>query len=114
MQFASIVTLAPISVNASSVAVRCSLRAPAIVTLEHPILSSEWAANSPSAPTGKVKIGFVGHARRAKGFDLFVELAGSCSRDDIEFHVIGHSSPETDHLDTSKLARTPSKMPLLR
>ena len=43
-----------------------------------------------------------------------MELACSCSRDDIEFHVIGHSSPETDHLDTSKLARTPSKMPLLR
>jgi hypothetical protein len=38
----------------------------------------------------------------------------SCSRDDIEFHVIGHSSPETDHLDTAKLARTPSKTPLLR
>jgi len=88
--------------------------APAIVTLEHPILSSEWAANPPSATTGKVKIGFVGHARRAKGFDLFVELACSCSRDDIEFHVIGHSSPETDHLDTAKLARTPSKTPLLR
>jgi hypothetical protein len=88
--------------------------APAIVTLEHPILSSEWAANPPSGSTGKVKIGFVGHARRAKGFDLFVELASSCSRADIEFHVIGHSSPETDHLDTSKLARTPSKVPLLR
>ena len=86
----------------------------AIVTLEHPILSSEWGANPPSATTGKVKIGFVGHARRAKGFDLFVELACSCSRDDIEFHVIGHSSPETDHLDTAKLARTPSKTPLLR
>jgi hypothetical protein len=88
--------------------------APAIVTLEHPILCSEWAASRPSAPTGKVKIGFVGHARRAKGFDLFVELARRCSRDDIEFHVIGHSSPETDHLDTSKLARMPSRMPLLR
>jgi hypothetical protein len=88
--------------------------APAIVTLEHPILSSEWTANPRSVRTGKVKIGFVGHARRAKGFDLFVELADSNSRDDIEFHAIGHSSPETDHLDTSKLARKPSKMPLLR
>jgi len=87
---------------------------PAIVTLEHPILSSEWTASPPLTTTGRVKIGFVGHARRAKGFDLFVELACSCSRDDIEFHVIGHSSPETDHLDTSKLARKPSKMPLLR
>ena len=88
--------------------------APALVTLEHPILPSEWMAKPPLAPTGKVKIGFVGHARQAKGFDLFVELADSCSRDDIEFHAIGHSSPETDHLDTSKLARNLSKMPLLR
>src|SRR6516225_1285912 len=88
--------------------------APAIVTLEHPILPSEWTANPLLVRTGRVKIGFVGHARRAKGFDLFVELADSCSRDDIEFHAIGHSSPETDHLDTSKLARNPSKMPLLR
>jgi len=88
--------------------------APAIVTLEHPILSSEWTANSPLVPTRKVKIGFVGHARLAKGFDLFIELANTCSGDEVEFHAIGHSSPETDYLDTSKLARNPSKMPLLR
>jgi hypothetical protein len=87
---------------------------PAVVTLEHPILPSEWTANPPLTPTGKVKIGFVGHARRAKGFDLFVELAHRCSRDDIEFHAIGHSSSETDQLDLSKLALKPSQMPLLR
>jgi hypothetical protein len=86
----------------------------AIITLEHPILSSEWTRSRPSTSTGKVKVGFVGHARRAKGFDLFVELARCCPRDDIEFHAIGHSSPETDHLDTSGLARKPSRMPLLR
>lgn len=87
---------------------------PSIVTLEHPILPSEWAENSPSAGVERVKIGFVGHARRAKGFDVFVELANSCSRDDVEFHAIGHSSPETDHVDSSILARKPSKMPLPR
>jgi hypothetical protein len=88
--------------------------APSVVTLEHPILASEWTTNSPLVQTGTAKIGFVGHAHRAKGFDLFVELADSCRRDDIEFHAIGHSSPETDHLDTGKLARNPSKMPLHR
>jgi hypothetical protein len=87
---------------------------PAVVTLEHPILSSDWTENPPSTPNGKVKIGFVGHARQAKGFDLFVELAHRCSRDHIEFHAIGHSSPETDQLDLSKLARKPSQIPLLR
>jgi len=87
---------------------------PAIVTLEHPILRSEWAEDAPLAKAGKVKIAFVGHAREAKGFDVFVQLAGRCSRNDIEFHAIGHSSPETDHLDISALARKPSKTPLLR
>jgi hypothetical protein len=87
---------------------------PSIVTLEHPILRSEWAEDSPLAKVGKVKIAFVGHARGAKGFDVFVQLAGHYSRNDIEFHAIGHSSPETDHLDISALARKPSKTPLLR
>jgi hypothetical protein len=87
---------------------------PSIVTLEHPILRSEWAENRPLAGVGKVKIAFVGHAREAKGFEVFVQLADRCSRNDIEFHAIGHSSPETDHLDTGALARKPSKTPLLR
>jgi hypothetical protein len=87
---------------------------PSVVTLEHPILRSEWAEHPPSAGVGKIKIAFVGHTRGAKGFDVFVQLADRCSRDDIEFHAIGHSSPETDHLDTSALARRPSKTPLLR
>jgi hypothetical protein len=88
--------------------------APAVVTLEHPILCGEWAASRPRVQTGTVRIAFVGHARRAKGFDLFVELADSCSRNDIEFHAIGHSSPETDYLDVGKLARKPSRMPMPR
>src|SRR5206468_11552027 len=87
---------------------------PSIVTLEHPILRSEWAEDPSLAGVGRVKIAFVGHARQAKGFEVFVQLAGRCARTDIEFHAIGHSSPETDHLDTSVLARKPSKTPLLR
>jgi len=88
--------------------------APMVLTLEHPILSSEWAAHAPLAQTGKLKIGFVGHARQGKGYDLFLELADRCSRADLEFHAIGHSSPETDHLDARRLARIPSRMPLHR
>jgi hypothetical protein len=88
--------------------------APSMVTLEHPILRSEWAEDPPLARAGRVKIAFVGHARQAKGFDVFVQVAGRCSRNDIEFHAIGHSSPETDHLDTTALTRQPSKTPLLR
>jgi len=95
-----------------------------VLTLEHPILRSEWAENPPFADVGaenppfagvgKVKIGFVGHARQGKGFDVFVDLADHCLRDEVEFHAIGHSSSETDHLDTGKLSRKPSKKPLRR
>jgi hypothetical protein len=67
---------------------------PSIVTLEHPILRSEWAEDP--------------------RYDVFVQLADRCSRNDLEFHAIGHSSPETDHLDTNALTRKPSKTPLLR
>jgi hypothetical protein len=88
--------------------------APSIVTLEHPILTTEWGSNVPLPRAGKTRIGFAGHARRAKGFDLFVELASRCSRKDIEFHAIGLSSPETDDLNTSVLAREPSPTPLPR
>jgi hypothetical protein len=85
-----------------------------VLTLEHPILRSEWAENPPCAEVEKIKIAFVGNARQAKGFDVFVQLADHCLRDEIEFHAIGHSSPETNHLDTGKLARKPSKQPLGR
>lgn len=88
--------------------------ASSIVILEHPILISEWAKCSPLEPLGKIRIGFVGHARRAKGFDVFAELARGCSRADIEFCAIGLSSPETDHLDIGRLARKPSQIPLPR
>jgi hypothetical protein len=91
-----------------------SSMAPSIVTLEHPILTAEWANNVVMPRAGKIRIGFAGHARRAKGFDLFVELAYRCSRNDIEFHAIGLSSPETDDLDTGALAHKPSRTPLPR
>jgi hypothetical protein len=88
--------------------------APSILTLEHPILVSEWAEDPPLTRVGRIKIGFAGHARRDKGFDVFAELARSCSRPDIEFLAVGHSSPETDQVDITKLSRKPAKTPLCR
>jgi hypothetical protein len=88
--------------------------APSILTLEHPILVSEWAKNPPLTRVGSIKIGFAGHARREKGFDVFAELARSCLRPDIEFLAIGHSSPETDQVDITKLSQKPAKTPICR
>jgi hypothetical protein len=90
------------------------LIAPSILTLEHPILVSEWAEDSALTRVASIKIGFAGHARRDKGFDVFAELARSCSRPDIEFLAVGHSSPETDQVDITKLSRKPAKTPLCR
>jgi len=88
--------------------------APSILTLEHPVLVSEWARNPHLLRLGTIRIGFAGHARRDKGFDAFAELARRCLRPDIEFHAIGHSSPETEQVDTTNLFRKPAKMPLRR
>src|SRR5215472_5858200 len=88
--------------------------APSILTLEHPVLVSEWARSPHLLRLGTIRIGFAGHARRDKGFDAFAELARRCLRPDIEFHAIGHSSPETEQVDTTNLSRKPAKMPLRR
>ena len=80
---------------------------PALATLEHPVLVSEWPQAS-QQPHERLRIGFLGHARRAKGYEEFVDLARQAQRPALEFHAIGLSSSETDHLDVSALARRPT------
>lgn len=87
---------------------------PSIVTLEHPTLPSEWIEEMTPRPDGKVVVAFLGHARRAKGFPAFVELARRCGRTDLDFRAIGLSSPDTADLDVSALSRKPSPTPLPR
>lgn len=85
-----------------------------VITLEHSILLSEWSKPSPEPRDGKIRIAFLGHARRTKGFQIFVELATNCARPDIEFHAIGLSSYDTSDLDLHALSRSPSPTPLSR
>jgi len=85
-----------------------------IITLEHPILVSEWSEESPPVEDGKLKIAFLGNARRSKGFEVFANLAGSSERDDLQFESIGIAAPDTDHLDVSMLARKPSRTSMSR
>jgi glycosyltransferase involved in cell wall biosynthesis len=77
-------------------------------TLEHPILESEWCAQSPMDSPG-VKIAFLGHSSAGKGFDLFAELARKCRRPDLEFQAIGIADPASDQFDQSGLTRKPSR-----
>jgi hypothetical protein len=85
-----------------------------IVTLEHPILVSEWSEELPPIEGAKLKVAFLGNARRSKGFEIFANLARSSERDDIEFQSIGIAAPDTDHLDVSRLTRKPSRVSMDR
>jgi hypothetical protein len=85
-----------------------------IVTLEHPILVSEWGEEAPPTGGGKLKIAFLGNARRSKGFEVFANLARSSERDDLQFESIGVAAPDTDHLDVDILARKPSRTSMSR
>ena len=84
-----------------------------VITLEHPILVSEWSEETP--PSGDtLKIAFLGNARRSKGFEVFANLARSSQRQDLQFESIGIAAPDTDHLDVSMLARKPSRTSMSR
>ena len=84
-----------------------------VVTLEHPILVSEWSEEAP--PAGEtLKIAFLGNARRSKGFEVFANLARSSEREDLQFESIGIAAPDTDHLDVGMLVRKPSRTSMSR
>jgi hypothetical protein len=86
-----------------------------VITLEHPILPSEWSEETPPADDGRLKIAFLGNARRSKGFEVFTNLAQSATmRDDLAFESIGIAAPDTDHLDVSALVRKPSRTSMSR
>jgi hypothetical protein len=85
-----------------------------VVTLEHPILVSEWSEETPPADDGKLKIAFLGNARRSKGFGVFASMARMSEREDLAFESIGIAAPDTDHLDVSALARKPSRTSMSR
>jgi glycosyltransferase involved in cell wall biosynthesis len=85
----------------------------AVITLEHPILTSEWSKPAPPADDA-LKIAFLGNARRSKGFETFARLARETDRSDLEFQSIGVAAPDTDHLDIARLTRKPSRESMSR
>ncbi|HTJ62555.1 MAG TPA: hypothetical protein VL899_01990 [Alphaproteobacteria bacterium] len=86
-----------------------------VITLEHPILTSEWSEAKLPAADGPLKIAFLGNARRSKGFEVFVRLTQSASdREDLVFESIGIAASDTDDLDVSALRRKPSRTSMPR
>jgi hypothetical protein len=79
-----------------------------VVTLEHPVLESEWSPPRLPAPDGPLRVGFTGHCGRGKGFDRFVELAARFAGPDFAFHAIGRANPNVADLDLAPLARRPA------
>jgi hypothetical protein len=86
----------------------------AVVTLEHPILPSEWSDDAPPADSDRLKIAFLGNARRSKGFEIFLNLAQASIRDELTFESIGIAAPDTDGLDVGVLSRKPSRTSMSR
>lgn len=79
-----------------------------IITFEHPVLETEWAAPRLPEPMQPLRVGFTGHCGRGKGFDLFVQLADRFAGRDFEFYAIGRANSNASDLDLSRLARAPA------
>jgi hypothetical protein len=85
-----------------------------VETLEHPVLTSEWAPASATHRSDQFTVVFLGHARRAKGFEVFADLARCVRRVDLAFDAIGISSTDSDEVDQSGLRTKPSPTGLSR
>jgi len=85
-----------------------------IITLEHPVVPAE-CSNNLGRMHQKIRVGFLGHANRNKGFDIFCNIAKKCTNSNIEFHAIGiEAKTEAQPIDTSGLTRKPAKGGLSR
>lgn len=63
-----------------------------IVTVEHPVLESEWLEAKPFDKSKPITVGFVGHCGVGKGFDTFLALAEKFSGDKYQFYAIGKNN----------------------
>ncbi|HSD39602.1 MAG TPA: hypothetical protein VLC92_19005 [Rhodocyclaceae bacterium] len=87
---------------------------PAVRTLEHPSVVSEWPSDEDTqvGVDGPARIAFLGNASRTKGFNVFLSLAKACAGNGYEFHAIGIDAGIHDGLEA--LARRPAKGGLAR
>ncbi len=88
---------------------------PSIVTVEHPVLESEWLSAKPIEENKPIKVAFLGNCGKGKGFDKFLALAEKFSGEKYQFYAIGKNNiPEKDNLDFSGLTVQPANGHLAR
>lgn len=86
-----------------------------IEVIEHPVLQSEWMPPTNPNPERPIKVAFLGHCGRGKGFDTFCALAKKFSSSNLEFYAIGkENKAQAADFDTSGLTLTPHKTHLAR
>lgn len=86
----------------------------AVETLEHPILESEWGMAPGVQGEGPLRIGFLGHASRDKGFHRFAAWAKQSAGPERSFHAVGLASADAQRMDLSGLATPPSPKSVAR
>jgi hypothetical protein len=80
-----------------------------IVTIEHPVLESEWLMPKPINPKQPIKVAFLGNCGKGKGFDKFLKLAKKFTGDKYQFYGIGKNNiAEQDNLDFTGLTVQPA------
>ena len=82
-----------------------------VITIEHPVLESESLSPKPLNINTPIKVAFLGHCGKGKGFDKFVELSNKYSGKIFEFYAIGKNNSD---IDTSTLIIPPCEKHLSR
>ncbi len=86
-----------------------------VEVIEHPVLQTEWLPPTSPNLEGPIKVAFLGHCGRGKGFDTFCDIAKKFSSSRLEFYAIGkENSSQAADFDTSSLCIAPSKTHLAR
>lgn len=86
-----------------------------VAVIEHPVLESEWLPSTSPSESQPLKVAFLGHCGRGKGFDVFCELAKEFNSSKLQFMAIGkENTSQAEDFDMSGLTLKPNKGHLAR
>lgn len=86
-----------------------------ISVIEHPVIKAEWLRPTELTFDTPLKIAFLGHCGKGKGFDTFCNIASRFGGPNLEFYAIGkENTAQAAEFDTSGLILPPHKTHLAR